>query len=330
MFWFEKPGHVTKKVQFNTAVPESVTSDPEFIPFPDFDFYVTLFKTYPEVDTMFFTKPVGKIQYSAEKNDFDWDKNYTLEIQRRMEEIEEEIRQKHEDKLKQEQEAIEQAKEQEIRAEEERREAEKQAQIEKERQEKEAKEREKEAKKIADAEEERRKQEEKDREKTEREAAKQAEEEAKVKQSQNEEEPKLVQNNQEEPKVEIPEKPEKTEEPQSKKETDTAQNIVTEEKAPIVKTTKEIEGELYKPNTKPSYGRTVTSNTKPVVKQIDKVEIAGRTTTKTKITENNTTLTYVKVEYTWGGRFFFIEDEPGIFRNISEQYYIRKVKNNKN
>jgi len=124
MFWFEKPGHVTKKVQFDTKVAESVTSDPEFIPFPDFDFNVTLFETYHDVDTMFFENPVGKIQYSASANDFDWDKDYTLEIQRSMEKIETEIREKHEQKLKDDDENERLAEQQDIKEEQDRKEAE--------------------------------------------------------------------------------------------------------------------------------------------------------------------------------------------------------------
>jgi hypothetical protein len=48
--WFEKPDYVTKKVEFNTFVPKSVTSSPNFIPFQDFDFNLTLFEIYLEVD----------------------------------------------------------------------------------------------------------------------------------------------------------------------------------------------------------------------------------------------------------------------------------------
>lgn len=357
MFWFEKSGHVTKKVQFNTAVPEAVTSDPEFIPFPDFDFFVTLFKSYPEVDTMFFTKPVGKIQYNAQKNDFDWDKNYTLEIQRRMEEIEEDIRKKHEDNLRQEEQEAELAKQQEFEAEEAKKEAKRQEQIEKERQEKEAKrladieqerkkqeereraesqkeaselqkQKEKEAERLAAIEEEKRKQEKKDREKAELEAEKQAAIDAKNAEKEKEEQDRLALKAQNERKLDSDSKEESTEQikplPENEefKSTETVEKLVNKTKQPSP-----IVAEQYKPNKKPTYGTSVVKKQKPSVKQVNKVEIAGKTTTKTSITENDVTLIYVKVKYTWGGRFFFIEDEPGVFRNISEQYYNRKVKN---
>jgi len=61
-------------------------------------------------------------------------------------------------------------------------------------------------------------------------------------------------------------------------------------------------------------------------KQNSNVEIKGRTILKTNITRNKVTLIYVKVEYNWGGKFFFIEDEPGVYRNISEQFYNLNVK----
>ncbi|MDA3892378.1 MAG: hypothetical protein PF517_12005 [Salinivirgaceae bacterium] len=67
---------------------------------------------------------------------------------------------------------------------------------------------------------------------------------------------------------------------------------------------------------------TTVTNASPKVSKTDQVDIVGKTITKTPITNNGMTLMYIKVEYTWGGKFFFIEDEPNQYRNISQQYYI--------
>ena len=75
-------------------------------------------------------------------------------------------------------------------------------------------------------------------------------------------------------------------------------------------------------------GKTLThSPVKPQKIKVDKTEAVGKTTTRNEITNNGVTLIYIKVEYTWGGKFFFIEDEPRVYRNISEQYYIKILSN---
>jgi len=244
LFWFEKPGYVTKKVDFSTHIPSDVTSDPEFEPIPDFDFYVTLFKTYPEVDTMFFTNPVGKIKYDAKLIDFDYDKEYNLEIQRHIDEIEDKIKQKHDDEVRKIEEDTKQ-----------------------------------------------------------------------------------------------PVKEDKKPEAKQTAETDTIQektpveNIDKESVTQTVENEESIQAEA--PNNAASK-KSITDNveakkidTKPesslnetgLHDLVESPEIGGKRVTRTVITSNDITLVYIKVEYKWGGRFFFIEDEPNQYRNISEVYY---------
>jgi len=319
MFWFSKPGYVTKKVQFNTYVPSEVTSDPEFIPFPDFDFYVTLFQTYPDVDTMFFTKPVGKIQFNATINDFDWDKNYTLEIQRSIEQIEKEITQKHDKEVQELAEKEKLAAQQAIDAQEAKKQADKQLEKDKLQQEIDAKQKEKEkleaerlialetAKKLADE------KEEQEKIKQKKEAEKKAEQKLDdTEKSTDSAQKEVIEDVKTEPKKTEPagvvETPKKDAEPQ--KTMDEQKNIEKpKENTPIEGTSKNT--------SKPS--PDIMSATK--IGKVDKIEATGKTTTRTQITENEITLTYIKVEYTWGGKYYFIEDENNVFRNISEFYY---------
>lgn len=244
LFWFEKTGYVTKKVDFSTHVPSDVTSDQEFEPFPDFDFYVTLFKTYPDVDTMFFTNPVGKIKYDAKLIDFDYDKEYNLEIQRHLNEIEDQIKQKHDDEVR----------------------------------------------KI--------------------------EEETKQ-----------------------PVKEDKKPEATQTAETDTKQEITPVENIDKESVTQTVENEESIQAEAPinaASKKSITDNveskkvdTKLVSSlnetglhgMVETPEIGGKRVIRTVITSNDITLVYIKVEYKWGGRFFFIEDEPNQYRNISEVYY---------
>jgi hypothetical protein len=251
LFWFEKPGYVTKKVDFNTQVPSEVTSDPDFEPFPDFDFYVTLFKIYPDVDTMFFVNPVGKIKYDSKLNDFDYDKEYNLEIQRHMDEIEEQIKQKHD----------------------------------------------KEVKEIEDA------------------AKNPVEEEKKQEVTQI----KVPESNLEKKPDDIPakesnqtvnkEEPIKAEVPKNKV-SEVPKEVELKKSVPDV-------ADVEKVNTQPD---TFTANKIPQA-NVESSEIGGKKITRTAITSKDITLIYVKVEYKWGGRFFFIEEEPNQYRNISEVYY---------
>lgn len=274
MFWFEKKGYVTKKVSFNTLVPTAVTSDPEFIPFPDFDFYVTLFKSYPEVDTMFFQNPVGKIRYSADINDFDWDKDYTLQIIKRMEEIEKNIKEKHE------------------RAEKARKEKEKN----------------------------------------------------KNKQKPKEEpEPQLAQESDENiSPVSVTEKNttgQKITNATPLKKTHTAETSVTKSTQPASlapsnsnKPTDTNNKSTSIPANKPAL-KTATINQPAnlsTVHRSEQTQGAGKKITRTKVTRGNVTLVYIKVEYSWGGPFYFIQDEVNAYRNISGIFYNKMISDNNN
>lgn len=73
---FTKPGFITKSVEINTNVPESNLEDG----FEVYDFEVKLFKQYEGVNIVVFNQPVGKIRFSAEADDFDYDTDYTKSI----------------------------------------------------------------------------------------------------------------------------------------------------------------------------------------------------------------------------------------------------------
>lgn len=310
-FYFSKRNYVTKIVNFNTTVPDEVLNDPDFEPFTDFDFYVTLFESFPEVDTMFFKNPVGKIQYSRSKNDFDWDKDYTLEIQRKMEQIEADIRNKREQaKLKKELEEKEK-EEQRIAEEKAKKEAEKQAELEKERlaQEKKDKEKaEREAEKLAEKQQEQEEKEAQEREEQERDAADKAEKE---REKQLAREQKLAENQVEE---------EQEEETELVAET-------TPVKESSVPETVSTPPQINLPKTETQQTRPAVVNTKPIPKKqtnkvdVTKQNVAGKQVTRTEVSKGDITEIYLKVEYDWGGRYFFIQDEVDQFRNISESYY---------
>lgn len=253
LFWFEKPGYVTKKIDFNTQVPESVLSNPDFEPFPDFDFYVTLFKVYPDVDTMFFTKPVGKIKYSAAINDFDYDKEYNLEVERRMEEIEEDIKRKNAEEVE----------------------------------------------KLANN---KKNKPEQDVSEAKNEVAEEVPNEIVPVETENQEQASTSQ---------IQTEPIPEEEPQIKPNQSLAQDKANTQQQNNVAT-------LTKSKVTPTYEQPRNTVQK---QNITQTEVAGRTVTRTEVTQGNMTLVYIKVEYTWGGRFFFIQDETNEFRNISETYY---------
>ena len=75
-----KMGYITKILTYNTKVPGGRAADN----FAKFKCVVELFPQ-PEDAIVTFSQPVGKIQYSVEMNDFDYDKNYmqtALEMQK--------------------------------------------------------------------------------------------------------------------------------------------------------------------------------------------------------------------------------------------------------
>ncbi len=84
---FSKPGYITKKIQLNTSAPADRISQ-GFYPF---NFEVNLFKQYDGVNIVVFNQPVGKISYNRLIDDFDYDTDYTKQIQSALKAAEDEI-----------------------------------------------------------------------------------------------------------------------------------------------------------------------------------------------------------------------------------------------
>ena len=97
-FSFSQDGYVTKKITFNTTIPGERASEG----FAPFEFQVTLFKQYEGVNFVVFNQPVGKIKYSEELADFDYDTDYSKSIQQRLEEAAKEVEKKSKEEDKQE------------------------------------------------------------------------------------------------------------------------------------------------------------------------------------------------------------------------------------
>ncbi len=84
---FSKPGYITKKIALNTTAPADRISQ-GFYPF---NFEVNLFKQYDGVNIVVFNQPVGKISFNRLIDDFDYDTDYTKQIQSALKAAEEEI-----------------------------------------------------------------------------------------------------------------------------------------------------------------------------------------------------------------------------------------------
>lgn len=92
IFSFSKEGFVTKKVSFNTHIPNDVLNSKDFNPEP-FNFMVSLFKQYDGVNYVVFNQPVGKIRFNGSLGEFDYDTDYTKSIQSHIQEIEDQVKQ---------------------------------------------------------------------------------------------------------------------------------------------------------------------------------------------------------------------------------------------
>ena len=79
---FEKEGFVSKKIAFNTKVPAAAANN-DFVPF---DFAVSIFKQYDDVNIVVFNQPVGIIRYEQDAGDFEYDTDYTASIQSQLQE----------------------------------------------------------------------------------------------------------------------------------------------------------------------------------------------------------------------------------------------------
>lgn len=80
---FEKDGFVAKKISFNTKAPAEAVPNG----FTPFDFAVSLFKQYDDINLVVFNQPVGIIHYDSKLGDFDYDTDYTKSIQSQLEAV---------------------------------------------------------------------------------------------------------------------------------------------------------------------------------------------------------------------------------------------------
>lgn len=84
---FEKDGFVTKKLSFDTHAPVEAIANG----FTPFEFAVSMFKQYDDVNTVVFNQPVGMIRYDKNSDDFDYDTDYTKSIQSALEKTMQEV-----------------------------------------------------------------------------------------------------------------------------------------------------------------------------------------------------------------------------------------------
>lgn len=90
---FEKDGYVAKKISFNTHAPAEAAA----AGFTPFDFAVSLFKQYDDINIVVFNQPVGMIRYDDKTGDFDYDTDYTKSIQSQLQEVLAKVEQKQKD-----------------------------------------------------------------------------------------------------------------------------------------------------------------------------------------------------------------------------------------
>lgn len=80
---FEKDGFVAKKISFNTKAPAEAIANG----FTPFDFAVSLFKQYDDINIVVFNQPVGMIRFDNKAGDFDYDTDYTKSIQSQLQQV---------------------------------------------------------------------------------------------------------------------------------------------------------------------------------------------------------------------------------------------------
>ena len=84
---FVKAGYITKKIGLNTTIPAERASQ-GISPFP---FELNLFPQFDNINIVVFNQPVAKIAFSRLIDDFDYDTDYTKQIQSAIQAAEEEI-----------------------------------------------------------------------------------------------------------------------------------------------------------------------------------------------------------------------------------------------
>ena len=82
-FSFKKQGFVSKVIEFSTKVPEDF---PKELLQP-YLLQVRLFPVFEGVDTVFFEKPVAKIRFDEALRDFSDDRDYSLQVRYKVEEM---------------------------------------------------------------------------------------------------------------------------------------------------------------------------------------------------------------------------------------------------
>ena len=87
---FEKDGFVSKKLAFDTHAPAEAAANG----FTPFEYAVSLFKQYDDVNVVVFNQPVGMIRYEPDADDFDYDTDYTKSIQSQLELIQQQVEEK--------------------------------------------------------------------------------------------------------------------------------------------------------------------------------------------------------------------------------------------
>ena len=87
---FEKDGFVAKKLSFDTHAPAEAAAKG----FTPFDFAVSLFKQYDDINMVVFNQPVGMIRYDATAGDFDYDTDYTKSIHSQLQEAAQRVERK--------------------------------------------------------------------------------------------------------------------------------------------------------------------------------------------------------------------------------------------
>lgn len=97
---FVKDGYVTKRLRFDTHVPDSRIE----YGFEPFDFTIEIFEQYDDLNMVVFNQPVGRIAYSELIDEFDYDTDYTKSIQAQIDQAMDEVEVKKEEKAKEEEE----------------------------------------------------------------------------------------------------------------------------------------------------------------------------------------------------------------------------------
>lgn len=89
LFSFSQEGTIAKQISFNTRV-EELYKNVEFDPF-FFMVHLNDYTSTPELDTLFYREPVGKIYFSEEFVKFDYDREYNLYVRNKIARVKEEI-----------------------------------------------------------------------------------------------------------------------------------------------------------------------------------------------------------------------------------------------